>query len=262
LVILSFANHDLCKAYLIGTQAFMESCYIWRLEVNLFYYKLSLRVLNHILNMSPCVLKKGWLMTLQRKRKTKDPCLVCYLHKERCICAQIPLLDLRTRVCFVIHAKELKRTTNTGRLAHRALKNSEMRVRGEEREALDLSDLLDPTYQPLLLFPSEEARELNDDFMAQIKKPILLIVPDGNWRQASKVHHRHQELASVQRVCLKKKLQQQNLRAESSADGMATLEAVAEALRWIEGEFVGDSLRQLYTLKLTQTLLGRGTLTL
>ena len=130
----------------------------------------------------------------QRQRKTKDPCAVCFLHKDRCICHAIPLLDLQTRVCLVIHAKELKRTTNTGRLALQALKNSEMHVRGEGKEKLDLSEILDPVYQPLLLYPSDDAVELDADFVASLKKPVLLIVPDGNWRQASKVHHRHQEL--------------------------------------------------------------------
>lgn len=203
----------------------------------------------------------------QRQRKTKDPCAVCFLHKDRCICHAIPLLDLQTRVCLVIHAKELKRTTNTGRLALQALKNSEMHVRGEGKEKLDLSEILDPVYQPLLLYPSDDAVELDADFVASLKKPVLLIVPDGNWRQASKVHHRHQELAQVQRVFLKKKIRdektiasQKSLRLESTADGMATLEAIAHALRWLEGEEAGVSLQQLYEQKLTQTLLGRGTL--
>jgi DTW domain-containing protein YfiP len=201
-------------------------------------------------------------MTLQRKRKTKDPCSVCYLHKERCICHQIPLLDLPTRVCLVIHAKELKRTTNTGRLALQALKNSEMRVRGEDRDGLDLGDLLNPAYETLLLYPSEDAVEIDSSFVAKIKKPVLLIVPDGNWRQASKVHYRHHELAAVPRVCLKKKSssESQHLRAESSPDGMATLEAIAEALSWFEGEDIGAKLKHLYQQKLNQTLLGRGTM--
>lgn len=167
----------------------------------------------------------------------------------------------------MVHAKELKRTTNTGRLALQALRNSEMHVRGEGKERLDLSEILDPVYQPLLLYPSDDAVELDADFVASLKRPVLLIVPDGNWRQASKVHHRHRELAQVQRVCLKRniadektKAAQKKLRAESTADGMATLEAIAHALWWLEGEAVGASLQQLYEQKLTQTLLGRGTL--
>ena len=66
-----------------------------------------------------------------RKRKTIDPCERCGLHRSLCICGEIPLLSLATQVVLVIHAKELKRTTNTGRLAIHALLNSKMCVRGE-----------------------------------------------------------------------------------------------------------------------------------
>lgn len=198
---------------------------------------------------------------LQRKRKTKDPCQTCFLHKERCICSQIHRLETKTRVCLVIHAKELKRTTNTGRLALHSLINSEMRVRGSDTSALDLSDLLQDTYHPLFLFPSEDAVELNEEFVRTLSKPVLLIVPDGNWRQASKVQTRHPELAPIQRVFLKKETSLEPtavLRAETTENGMATLEAIARAMSVLENPQVGSTLNQLYTLKLTQTLLGRG----
>jgi DTW domain-containing protein len=202
-----------------------------------------------------------------RKRKTVDPCKTCYLHKDRCICALIPCLNLKTRLCLVVHAKELKRTTNTGRLAIKALINSEMRVRGEDRDGLDLSDLLNPDYNTLLLYPCEGAVELTNSFVKQIKKPIQLIVPDGNWRQASKVHYRHKELLGVERVCLVRPLEKstetkadkrKNIRLETVKEGMATLEAIAFALGAIEGPVVQKSLLDLYKAKRDQTLLARG----
>jgi DTW domain-containing protein YfiP len=39
----------------------------------------------------------------------------------------------------------------------------------------------------LLFYPSEDAVELDKELVAQDQKPIQLIVPDGTWRQASKV---------------------------------------------------------------------------
>ncbi len=75
-----------------------------------------------------------------------------------------------------------------------------MRVRGDNREALDLSDLLSDRYETLLFYPSDEAVDLNADFMKTITKPVQLIVPDGNWRQASKVHYRHPELKEIPRI--------------------------------------------------------------
>ncbi|QDK44760.1 DTW domain-containing protein [Bdellovibrio sp. ZAP7] len=198
-------------------------------------------------------------MTLERKRKTKDPCPVCFLNKSRCVCAFIPKLDLKTRLCLVVHAKELKRTTNTGRLAIEALVNSEMRIRGADQNALDLSDLLTPEYRTVMFYPSDDARELTAEFVAEDPRPIQLIVPDGNWRQASKVHYRHHELKDVPRVMIKTPNQSPvHMRAENTPEGMATLQAIAEAIGIIEGEAAKEPLMKLYRVKLEGTLQGRG----
>lgn len=158
-----------------------------------------------------------------------------------------------------MHAKELKKTTNTGRLAVEALVNSEMCVRGKTSKALDLKDILDLNCTPLLLYPSDDSEELNSDFVLKQKKPLQLIVPDGNWRQASKVHYRHKELAHVRRVRLATvPVAEQYMRLETVENGMATLEAIAHALRVIEGDTVYAALIALYKHKLEQTLLGRG----
>jgi len=200
-------------------------------------------------------------MSFERKRKTKVPCQICFLHLGLCICHLIPKLDLKTRLCLVIHAKELKRTTNTGRLALEALVNSEMRIRGADTTPMDLSNLLIDRYRTVLFYPSDEAVELNAEFMSQDARPVQLIVPDGNWRQASKVHYRHKELSKVPRVMIRApNLSQYYLRVETTAEGMATLQAIAEAMGVIEGPQVKDQLMKLYEAKLQATLIGRGQL--
>lgn len=191
-----------------------------------------------------------------RRRKTKDPCQRCGLHAVRCICSIIPLLNLATRVSVVVHAKELKRTTNTGRLAIEALTNSQMIVRGLGRQRVDLSALLDPTYETYLLFPSDTAVPLAD---VRPLKPVHLIVPDGNWRQASKLNTRHPELAAVPRVKIECGIpQKHHLRKEHFPEGLSTLQAIGEALRVLEGEAVGLKMLALYQAKLQATLVGRG----
>ena len=193
------------------------------------------------------------------QRKTQDPCENCFLHRDRCLCDFIPRLETKTKISLVIHAKELRRTTNTGLLATKALVNSQILVRGTDNGRLDLSELLNPMFRPILFFPAEGAEELNLDFVDQSELPIHLIVPDGNWRQASKVHHRHPELKDIPRVMIKfPNTATQHLRAESTPEGMATLQAIAHALGVIEGEFVKQKLLELYHLKLERTLLGRG----
>ncbi len=196
------------------------------------------------------------------RRKTKAPCDGCGLHLQLCICNQIPRLEIQTRVVLVIHAKELKRTTNSGQLALKALPNSLMKVRGQEKNTLDLSELLTDAYQSLLLFPSEDAIELTAEWVSQFRKPIQLFVPDGNWRQASKVNTRHPELADLPRVMIRTpNLAAEHLRAESSEYGRSTLEAVAKALgliELVEGPKVEARLMELYQAKLQNTLKGRG----
>jgi DTW domain-containing protein YfiP len=200
-------------------------------------------------------------LPLQRKRKTKDPCPECFLNRTLCVCAFIPHLDLKTKITLVVHAKELKRTTNTGRLAMKSLVNSEMRIRGQGTEALDLSDLLTDQYRTFLFYPSEEAVDLTAELVAADPRPIQLIVPDGNWRQASKVHYRHHELKNVPRVMIKApNMSPLHMRVENTEEGMATLQAIAEALGVIEGAEVRAQLMALYNEKLKNTLIGRGQL--
>ncbi len=198
-------------------------------------------------------------MVIERKRKTKEPCAGCFLHLDLCICSEIKTLDLKTRLTLIVHYKELKKTTNTGRLAIKSLLNSQMLVRGEIGKPTDLSDLISDQYQCLLFYPSKDAVELDQDFLKKFSKPIHLLVPDGSWRQASKVHTRHTELSSIPRVMIKDlNLATQHLRRENSQEGMSTLEAIAKAMRVIEGEEAFEVLLNLYKAKLKNTLIGRG----
>ncbi len=191
-----------------------------------------------------------------RKRKTKDPCKVCGLHMLRCICSEIPLIEVPSKLALVIHHRELKRTTNTGQLAIKALKNSTMVIRGQEGEPLDLSYLLSEAYESYILFPSEGALPIEE---LRPKKPVQLFVADGNWRQASKMHLRQKELSHLPHVCIRQKNSSMvHLRQEHFSEGYSTLEAIAMAFGALEGDEVKAKLMSLYQAKLRATLAGRG----
>jgi DTW domain-containing protein len=175
------------------------------------------------------------------------------------MCAVVPRLDLCTKISLVIHHRELTRSSNTGLLALKSLVNSELRIRGEGREMLDLSDLLSPRYRTLLFYPSADAVELDRELVCEDPRPIQLIVPDGTWRQARKIHSRQYELKDIPRV----KISTPNratfqLRAQSRPEGMATLLAIACALRIIEGDLVAARLTKLYHARVDRTLSARG----
>ena len=196
------------------------------------------------------------------QRTTKEPCGICAASRTSCLCDVVPRIELRTKVCLVIHHRELSRSSNTGLLALRALVNSEMRVRGEGREALDLKDLITLQYRTFLFYPSGDAAELDKALVMQEPRPIQLLVPDGTWRQARKIHSRHPELRDLPRV----KISTPNnstfqLRAQSRPEGMATLQAIAQGLGIIEGDLVRAQLMKLYYAKIDRTLKARGILT-
>jgi DTW domain-containing protein YfiP len=191
--------------------------------------------------------------------KSKQRCSVCGASLTLCMCAELPRLELRTKISLVIHHRELSRSSNTGLLAHQSLVNSEVRIRGEGREALDLSGLLSSKYRTLLFYPSADALELDRELVYRDSRPIQLIVPDGTWRQARKIHSRQPELKNVPRV----KISAPNratfqMRAQSRPERMATLQAIACALRIIEGDLVAARLMKLYHARVDRTLRARG----
>jgi DTW domain-containing protein YfiP len=188
-----------------------------------------------------------------------ERCVTCEASATACLCDVVPRIYLKTKICLVIHHRELSRSSNTGLLAIRALVNSEVRVRGEHREPLDLKDLLTGRYRTFLFYPSADAVELNQALVMQEATPIQLLVPDGTWRQARKIHFRHRELRDLPRV----KISTPNnsifqLRAQSKPERMATLQAIAEGLGIIEGDVVRTELMKLYQMKIERTLKARG----
>ena len=198
---------------------------------------------------------------LRSFRRVRYPCPVCAAARESCLCAALPRIELATKICLVIHHRELTRSSNTGLLAARALTNSEVWVRGAGRETLNLKNLVTPQYRTFMLYPSRDALDLDYALALNDARPIQLIAPDGTWRQARKLHSRHAELNDVARVkvSVPDDLAYQ-LRAQSQPGRMATLQAIAHALGVIEGASVRDQLMKLYHAKIERTLIGRGIL--
>ena len=183
-------------------------------------------------------------------------CQRCRLHGSLCICSLIPRLETRTRLVLITHRYEDRKTTNTGRLGVECLVNSEVIVRGHE-VAPTGEIQLDESVQPLLLFPYEEARPLTD--YVHSTRPVTLIVPDGTWRQASKVRQRVPGLARVPCVVLPAmQPSTYRLRSEPRQDGLATIEAIARAMGILEGEHVRRAMEDVFRAMVERTLWARG----
>jgi DTW domain-containing protein YfiP len=177
-----------------------------------------------------------------------------------CVCSLIPTppLATRTRLVLIVHRVETAKSTNTGRLAAACLANSELLVRGHKdrpSEPLVWSDAV----QPLLLFPFEDATPLADAAPRLDARPVVLIVPDGTWRQASKVRRRVPGLADVPCVSVSGEARlPHRLRAEAHAHGLSTLEAIARAMALLEGQAVQQTLERVFQAMVERTLWTRG----
>lgn len=204
----------------------------------------------------------GPLITMSR-RKPLDRCTACHMRMEICLCSMLDEckrnLKLSTRVVIIMHHRERFLTTNTARLAALSIPHCEIRMRGFLPIPFKEKDILEKDRQALLLYPSDDAVELNDDFVKKIEKPITLIVPDGSWRQASKVAKRESFLSDVPRVKLPLGAPSRyRLRREPKPHGLATFEAIARALGTLENKSVENRLNVIFESMVSKTMASRG----
>ncbi len=193
---------------------------------------------------------------MSRRENVAARCPRCRVHQSLCICTLIPRLQTRTRLLLFIHRAEVRKPTNTGRLAADCLVNSEVIVRGNEAQPSAPFNAL-PSSQPLLLFPREDAIPISE--FAACQRPITLIVPDGTWRQAAKVRNRVPGMAEIPCVSLPKGPPSlYRLRTETQDGGLATIEAVARAMGVLEGPEVQLAIERVFLAMVERTLWSRG----
>jgi DTW domain-containing protein YfiP len=183
------------------------------------------------------------------------------MHLRLCICDRIERSELETRVVVLTHQMEACKTTNTGRLVPLALSRGEVRIRGTKGHPLDTTGIVELERLCLFLFPCPESVELSRELLEADGRPVTLVVPDGNWRQAGKTNRREKGLLAVQRVHLPPgPPSRYRLRSHRDPRKICTLEAVARALEIVEGPEVQARLERLLEVMVERTLWSRGKL--
>lgn len=180
------------------------------------------------------------------------------MHEELCICGEVRPIDTRTRLALILHQNEIVKPTNTGRLGVHTLKNSEAYIRGLQEGPADLSPLADPTRRLLVLFPSENARVLTPELVAEDPRPVTLAVPDGTWAQARRAVRREPILEQAEHVITPPgPPSRYKLRKEHEEHGLATLEAIARAFGILESPEAQAELERIFDLMVDRTMLTR-----
>jgi DTW domain-containing protein YfiP len=190
------------------------------------------------------------------------------MQRALCVCALLPSLTTRTRVVLLLHQLELRKTTNTGRLALRCLTNSALALRGQLVEDLTLprdAAVVPPAWlteavQPVLLFPGPDARPL-EDFATGDGPPLTLVVPDGTWSQASRMRKRFPGLDQIPCARLPDTLvSTYRLRHDLRPGHLSTMQAIAHAIGILESEAIAQQLLHALQVTVERTLYSKGRL--
>jgi DTW domain-containing protein YfiP len=162
-----------------------------------------------------------------------ERCARCLFQRRVCLCAAIPALATRTRIVIVRHHLERWRSSNSGRLAHLALPNSEIVEHGGSGGPARLPDL----GGAWLLYPEGEVlRE------APATPPRQLVVLDATWSQARRMYRKLSALRGLPILRLPEApMAAARLRESPGAGRVSTIEAIARALRVLEGEAEGEA---------------------
>ena len=188
-------------------------------------------------------------------------CPGCEIRKPLCFCDRIQSIETRTRVVILMHTSEEVLTSNTAKLAAKALSNSEIRIHGRQHDRMSIAGLSQLGQTSLLLFPSPHAIVLTNEFAESLSGPLNLIVPDASWRQTTKFVRHEPCLAGLQHVKLASgKPSEYFLRKQSSEQNLCTLEAIARALGVLDSNEVQRKLEVLLRVLVERTLWSRGLL--
>ena len=195
-----------------------------------------------------------------RGRNPEKRCERCRMLLTLCLCANMPRLWVPTKIVILMHFRETRLTTNTAGLTCLALPNSEICIRGTQHDPEACTRVVTQAIRPLLLYPSEQATELTPEAVKALPRPLTLIVPDGSWRQASKVAVREPSLAQVPHVKLAPGGKgAYRLRRAAQPHQLSTGEAIARAMGILEGAAIQEQLERLLTTMVQRTLWSRGT---
>jgi DTW domain-containing protein YfiP len=162
-----------------------------------------------------------------------------------CVCPEVPTVITRTRVVIVRHYLEQSRASNSGRLANLALPNSvivDHGAGGGEEASRRGKALLPPLDGAWLLFPAGEP------ITAAPLPPVKqLVVLDATWSQARRMYRKLDGLRGLPLLRLPDEpMPEARLRASPGAGRVSTIEAIARALRILEGEAVAAPLERLF----------------
>jgi DTW domain-containing protein YfiP len=172
-------------------------------------------------------------------------CYRCFKPEVACICDSIEQVLNRTGIIILQHPRERFHPIGTARIARLALAKVRVEPCAPWSDGSVIQSKLPP--QTALLYPAPGARNLATLSVAE--RPRHLVLLDGTWFHAKKMYDAHGWLQTLPHVSLTpSEPSRYRLRREPKQSYVATIEAVACALRLLEPETAGlDGLLRTFT---------------
>jgi DTW domain-containing protein len=165
----------------------------------------------------------------------RDECARCGRPEVVCYCDAITPVPTRTRVLLLQHPREHGKAVNTARIAALALPSATVHVGVEFANVPAVNAALsDPAHPAVLLYPSPSARDLEFE---PPPGPVTLVVIDGTWNQARQLVRKNPHLLKLPHYAFRPQAPSEyQIRKEPKPEYVSTIEALAHALPWLEGD--------------------------
>lgn len=176
-------------------------------------------------------------------------CPNCQRPEKACICAFTADITNDIHVVVLQHPSEVSQTKGTITLLTKSLHSCQVLIGENFTENESFLQVMEQ-YQPVLLYPGEQAKTLNHKRIAQLTgaiegnkqssskdKPICLVVLDGTWKKAYRMYMLSTNLHQLPQVCLPDDLAncgQYHIRKVAKKNALSSLEASCYALALLE----------------------------
>lgn len=199
-------------------------------------------------------IKKG------RRQTNEKRCKRCRINENLCFCSHIPEIENNLQLKIVMHYSERWLTSNTAYFANLVLNRSKIIERGNLDAPIDEYEFNDPDTDYIYLFPTEDSKPLTE--FVQTKPKACLVVPDGSWSKAKKIHKREAIFKDMPKYHLVN-IGHSNykLRKSPGEDFVCTYEAIAKSMGILESKSIEEGMLKFFSVFVDRVLKSRNGIT-
>lgn len=177
----------------------------------------------------------------------RGKCPTCQQPLVNCYCGRIVPQSTDARFVFLQHPAEARNPVGTARMAHLSIPGSRLFIGVDFTENAELRNLLEDADEAGVLFPTDDAVDL--ETIRESGKPPTIVVIDGTWSEARKIWKTNPFLQSMKAYRLQPaQPSRYRIRAEPAAHCVSTIEAVAAALSAVDGRDHESMLRPFLSM--------------